>query len=282
MRRIVTALALLLLLSTALPPTAGADELETKASAGSETALVELASRLELGIGGSADPARAMALFCRAALLGDRGALLHIADWLLVDGAPDYDPSLAAQWLHRLQRSERRAPQIDPTPRCPSAAFTELPSMADTLRRLIERLALEYGLDPDLIKAVVEVESNYRVDAVSPAGAAGLMQLMPASADALAVTNSMDAEQNLRGGMHTVAALINRYHGDLSLALAAYNAGEAPVDSCRCVPAIPETLHYVERVLALFRGAQNRAARALVLGSATSAARLKLLAAEGR
>jgi hypothetical protein len=281
-RRIVTALALLLLLSIGVPLRAGADGLESKAAAGSETALVALASRLELGIGGSADPARAMALFCRAALLGDRAALLHIADWLLVEGAPNYDPSLAARWLHRLQRAERRAPQIDPPPRCPSAASTGLPSMAVALRRLIERLALEYGLDPDLIKAVVEVESSYRVDAVSPAGATGLMQLMPARADALAVTNSMDAEENLRGGMLALAALIGRYHSDLSLALAAYNAGEGPVNACRCVPAIPETLHYVERVLALYRGAQYRAARALVAGTAAPTARLRLLASEGR
>ncbi len=282
MHRIVTALALLLLLYAALPLTACADGLETQAAAGNETALVALASRLELGIGGSADPARAMALFCRAARLGERGAVLHIADWLLVDGAPDYNPHLAAQWLHRLQRAERGAPQIGPPPRCPSAASTGLPSMAVALRRLIERLALEYRLDPDLAKAVVEVESNYDVDAVSPKGAAGLMQLMPASADALAVTNSMDAEQNLRGGMRTLAALIGRYHGDLSLALAAYNAGEVPVDSCRCVPAIPETLHYVNRVLAMFRSAEDRAARALVEGTTTPTARLRMLAAEGR
>jgi soluble lytic murein transglycosylase-like protein len=264
-RRIVRALARVVLLSATVPRTARAVGLEKEAAGGSETALVAVASRLELGIGQSADPARLMALFCRAALLGDCGALLHIADW-----------------LHRLRRAERGAPQIGPPPCCTWAAPTGLPSMAVALRRLIEHRAPEYGLDPDLTKAVVEVESSYRVDAVSPAGAAGLMQLMPASANALAAKDNMDAEQNLSGGMRAHAALIGRYHSDLSLALAAYNAGEAAVDSCRCVPAIPESHRYVERVLALFRGAENRAARALGTGAAIPEAHLRMLAAEGR
>ncbi|HUA76514.1 MAG TPA: transglycosylase SLT domain-containing protein [Acetobacteraceae bacterium] len=271
MRAALTRAALLAsLLACALPPPAlagGGSRLESAAASGSEEALVALASRLELGIGVPADPPRAMALFCRAALLGDRGALLHIADWLLVDGAPDYDPELAARWLHRLQRAERGAPLGAEAPPCPSPAATGLPAMAVALRLLIEHLAPEYGLDPNLVKAVVAVESSYRVDAVSDAGAAGLMQLMPESASRLAVTDRMDAEENLRGGMRDLATLIARYHGDLSLALAAYNAGEGAVDGCQCVPPIPETIAYVERVMTLYRQARDRAARALVEGT---------------
>lgn len=277
--------ALLFLLLIALPTQALAAEgrhLEREAAVGNRAALVALANRFELGIGVPADPARGMALFCKAALLGERAAVLHIADWLLVPGAPDYDPRLAARWLHRLQRVELGAPLTEPPPRCPSAASTELPPLRVALRRLIERLAPEYRLDANLVQAVVEVESDYRVDAVSTAGAGGLMQLMPQSARTFGLTDRMDAEQNLRAGMQDLARLIARYGGDLALALAAYNAGAGAVDACRCVPPIPETLAYVARVLMLYQGADDREARAIVAGSQPPEVRLHRLVAEER
>lgn len=248
-----------LLLVLALPTTANAaaphkEKLADKAALGNAAATTELANRLELGIGMRPDPARAMALFCRAALEGGRGATLHLVAWLLNDDGPDYDPRLAAAWLHRYQRLERGvrpAPGTLPPP-CPSDAATGLVPQATALAALIEQVSAQNGVDPDLVKAVIEVESSFRGDAVSPAGAAGLMQLMPASAQRLNVTNRFDIEQNLRGGIQYLGTLLHIYRGRLSLALAAYNAGEGPVNRCACVPNIPETVQYVSRIRALY------------------------------
>jgi len=221
-------------------------------------ATVELANRLELGIGMAADPARAMGLYCQAALGGNRGAILHIAAWLLADDGPDYDPALAAAWLRRLQRRERGLPAAPGAPpRCPGetadgSADAGLVAAATTLSRLIEAISAEYQVDPDLVKAVITVESNFRVDAVSRAGAEGLMQLMPPTARSLGVADSFDAEQNLRGGIAHLARLLDTYDGRLPLVLAAYNAGESRVDRCGCVPAIAETTAYVDQVLTLY------------------------------
>lgn len=232
-------------------------------------ATVELANRLELGIGVDPDPVRAMGLYCQAALSGNRGAILHVAAWLLTDDGPDYDPALAAAWLRRLQRGDRGLPPSPGgPPRCPgdTTAAAAIPAetgpAADTLTlvRLIEAISAEHRVDPDLVKAVITVESNYRADAVSHAGAEGLMQLMPSTARDLGVADSFDAEQNLRGGIAHLARLLDGYGGDLALALAAYNAGESRVDRCRCVPAIAETTAYVDQVLSLY-SADVRTAR---------------------
>lgn len=230
-------------------------------------ATVDLANRLELGIGVDPDPVRAMGLYCQAALSGNRGAILHVAAWLLTDDGPDYDPVLAAAWLRRLQRGDRGLPPPPGgPPRCPgdtAAAPAETGPAADTLTlvRLIEAISAEYRVDPDLVKAVITVESNYRADAVSHAGAEGLMQLMPSTARDLGVADSFDAEQNLRGGIAHLARLLDSYGGDLALALAAYNAGESRVDRCHCVPAIAETTAYVDQVLALYSAGVRTARR---------------------
>ena len=227
--------------------------LSTRAATGDVGATTELANRLELGIGMPADPARAMALFCRAAHAGDPGATLHVAGWLLSNEGPDYDPALAADWLHRLQRFQRGVPLgRGKSPACPSEAATGLVSAATALAGMIEQIATANGVDPDLVKAVIAVESSYRSDAVSPAGAAGLMQLMPASAQRLNVSDRFDIEQNLRGGVRYLRELLHRYHGNLPVALAAYNAGEGAIGSCGCVPEISETIDYVNKVRSLY------------------------------
>lgn len=251
-RRHILLLALSLLLAP--PARAGEPHLADQAALGNAAATTELANRLELGIGMAPDPARAMALFCRAALDGGRAATFHLAAWLLNDDGPSYDPRLAAAWLHRYQRMERgiRPPPGTLPPPCPSDAATGLVPRASALAALIDKVGRRNGVDPDLIKAVIEVESSYRDDAVSPAGAAGLMQLMPASARRLNVADRFDIQQNVQGGVAWLAMLLHRYHGRLSLALAAYNAGEAPVDRCLCVPPIAETTLYVQRIRALY------------------------------
>ena len=113
----------------------------------------------------------------------------------------------------------------------------------------IREIASQYNVDSVLVEAVVATESGFDPAAGSPKGAGGLMQLMPRTASALGVVDSFDPRENIRGGVRHLRYLLERYHGSVVLALAAYNAGEAAVDTHRAVPPYPETQQYVQRVL---------------------------------
>ncbi len=117
------------------------------------------------------------------------------------------------------------------------------------LAAMMEATARRHAVDPELVRAVVAVESGFRADAVSPKGAQGLMQLMPATARSLGVKDTFDAADNLDGGTRHLRALIDRYGGDVKRALAAYNAGEGAVARHGGIPPYPETQAYVRKVL---------------------------------
>jgi hypothetical protein len=139
-------------------------------------------------------------------------------------------------------------PDPEPTPE-PAAAVTDTP---DGLRLLIDRMAAAHGVDVKLAHALVKVESNYRADAVSPKGAMGLMQLMPATARQYAIEDPFDPVQNLTAGLRHLRGLLDRYgRGRESLALAAYNAGEGAVSRYKGIPPYRETQNYVQRILSL-------------------------------
>jgi hypothetical protein len=124
---------------------------------------------------------------------------------------------------------------------------------AGDLDRLVTETAARHGLEPSLVRAVAGVESSFRADAVSPKGAQGLMQLMPDTARALGVQDPFDAEENLDGGTRHLKALIERYDGNLTKALAAYNAGEGAVARHGGVPPYRETRDYVSKVLRRYK-----------------------------
>ena len=128
------------------------------------------------------------------------------------------------------------------------------------LRRMVSDVSLEHGVDPKLVDAVVRVESDYNPRAVSRRGALGLMQLMPATADRLDVNDPFDPEENIRGGVREISRLVDRYAGNLQLALAAYNAGEGAVARYRGIPPYKETRSYVTRILSLYTGRPFRLA----------------------
>ena len=117
------------------------------------------------------------------------------------------------------------------------------------IRSLAIAMARKHGLDPQLVLAVVGVESAFRPKAVSPKGAQGLMQLMPGTARSLGVADSFDPAQNLDGGVRHLGSLLTLYGGDVSRALAAYNAGEGAVTRHGGIPPFKETREYVKRVM---------------------------------
>lgn len=122
------------------------------------------------------------------------------------------------------------------------------PPKKESYKSIIETASKKYGLDKNLIYAVILVESSYRSNAVSSKGAQGLMQLMPETAQTYGVTDAFDPTQNISGGSRYLRDLLDRYNGDRTLALAAYNAGETAVNKYDGVPPYTETINYIEKV----------------------------------
>jgi soluble lytic murein transglycosylase-like protein len=121
------------------------------------------------------------------------------------------------------------------------------------IRSLVSRIAEKWRVPEKLAHALVQTESNYEPRAVSPKGAMGLMQLMPVVAEQYAVADPFNAEANLEAGMRHLRGLLDRFPGRLTLALAAYNAGEGAVSRYNGVPPYRETQDYVRRIQALVR-----------------------------
>jgi len=118
---------------------------------------------------------------------------------------------------------------------------------------LISKISKKYMMDDSLVKAVIRVESNFDTNAVSKAGAIGLMQLMPETAKDLRVSDPFDPEQNIEGGVRYLKYLIDRFEDNLPVAIAAYHAGEGAVKKYNGIPPFDSTQRYVEMVLKQFK-----------------------------
>lgn len=144
-------------------------------------------------------------------------------------------------------------------PDAPVLSAVPSPSPEPTTRELVDRAAKKNGLPPEFVHSVVAAESAYRPDAVSPKGAVGLMQLMPATARAYKV-DPRDPAQNVEAGAAYLRDLLVKYDGDANRALAAYNAGPGAVSKYNGVPPYAETQNYVQKVLTRYKRATDSSA----------------------
>jgi soluble lytic murein transglycosylase-like protein len=245
--------------------------------------LMRLAEQYERAQGVRRDYSRARQLYCAAARLDYLPAQIRLA-WMYANGlgAPQ-DKELAGAWLQvaaskdNLQARKflvllgdlagNRQPRCTYESRYDEYAIATIPSLdgesgsyitpdtsvADVDRRQIERwvrqLAPRYGLDANLVLAIIATESNFNPGARSPKNARGLMQLIPQTAARFGVRDVYNPVQNLHGGMAYLRWLLDRFDGDLGLALAGYNAGEGAVDEYTGIPPYPETRSYVRKVI---------------------------------
>lgn len=125
--------------------------------------------------------------------------------------------------------------------------------MPENLKSLVDTISSNHGVDPGLVRAVMKTESNFNRWAVSPKGARGLMQLIPATGHRYGVRDFFDPQQNVDGGVRYLKFLLEKFNGNIDLSLAAYNAGENLVARLGRIPAIPETTNYVRKIRAIYK-----------------------------
>lgn len=183
---------------------------------------------------------------------------------------PDFENTVISG-MPAMQQLVRQQPTDDTQSDFLRTLRTTLSSGSADLDSIFDDAASRYGLPVNLLKAVAKTESNFRPDATSRVGAMGIMQLMPGTAAALGVTDPYDPEQNVMGGAKYLKDMINRYNGDVSLALAAYNAGPNNVDKYNGIPPFNETQNYVKRIFELLGGGDITAGVVAYGGNGTDA-----------
>ena len=233
------------------------------------TSLREQAIAYEHAEGVTRDTARAAALYCESARLGDMVAQYNLG-WMYAHGrgvarddetaafffhaAAEQGLDVAARMLQVVGGSTGKMPGcMRPAPQATTkAAPPGVDYQAIAPRKIVEmvhKMAPQYQVEPQLALAIIAAESNFNPQALSPKNAQGLMQLIPETSERFQVKNPYDPAQNIRGGLSYLRWLLAYFEGDVALVAAAYNAGEGKVERYRGVPPYLETRAYVQRIL---------------------------------
>lgn len=234
--------------------------------------LVQQAQQYEHGEGVPKDQEQAVALYCQAARQGSVEGQYALG-WMYANGrGVERNDHIAARLFKMAAtKGHVQAQKMLQFVSAPKNARVQLPNCLNkrtyvrtnsvvsnkyyvdqSISALVEKLAPQYELDPNLVLAVISVESGFNTQAVSPKSAQGLMQLIPETAARFQVTDVFDAEDNIKGGMAYLRWLLAFFKGDVTLVAAAYNAGEGAVEKYRGVPPYPETIQYVDKILARY------------------------------
>lgn len=235
-----------------------------------KNALAAWGNRYARGVGVRKDPEKALQLFCKSARKGDADAKFQLGQMYAFGDGVKRDWKLAAAWYYAAAQEDSRKAKtmlqilkVKGKPKtklvCPSVKGTRIATRraipaSPEIANMVRSLAPEYRLDPNLVLAVIEVESGFNPRARSPKNAQGLMQLIPATAQRFGVEDVWDPEQNLHGGMAYLRWLLDHFDGDLELALAGYNAGENAVERHGGIPPYKETQAYVARIIKRIAG----------------------------
>lgn len=232
--------------------------------------LASLALKYEHAEGVPRDRARAVALYCKAARMGDADAQYslgwmyangrgvsrndNIASHLFAMAAKQGHVHAQKMGLYTTASSSQSLPTcLSKKPLQQTKDWEEVIYPNDSIFKLVTKLAPLYEVDPKLVMAIISVESGFNVRAVSPKNARGLMQLIPETAKRFRVKNSFDAEDNLKGGIAYLQWLLAFFKGNVTLVTAAYNAGEQAVKRYHGIPPYPETKNYVKKIRKLYK-----------------------------